>query len=110
MSRKKATEQSAEITTEILSKKEQQQADVIETVVIAPTAIQGVAVVTDRKKFKTINVRNENDEIIGEIANGSIIKLIDYDPAIEKQTITGYDFNTSAEICGTIPTTCIRPL
>lgn len=60
--------------------------------------------VTDRKRHSAVNVRDDNGEIIGSVANGSLVMVDGYDAEADKQHIHCFDFHTAEPLCGTIPT------
>lgn len=60
--------------------------------------------VTDRKRHSAVNVRDDNGEIIGSVANGSLVMVDGYDAEAEKQHIHCFDFHTTEPLFGTIPT------
>lgn len=60
--------------------------------------------VTDRKRHSVVNVRDDNGEIIGSVANGSLVMVDGYDAEADKQHIHCFDFHTTEPLFGTIPT------
>lgn len=63
--------------------------------------------VSDTKKYNSVNVRDDENTIIGKIKNGAKVVVTDYDKAAERCITTGKDMTTGKKITGTVLTSCL---
>lgn len=66
--------------------------------------------VSNDKVFTCINVRNDENEVIGVLKNGAKVTVTDFSPELERNIVTGKDKGTKKQIKGTIPTNLLHKI
>lgn len=66
--------------------------------------------VTDETKYDSVNVRNEDDEILGRFKNGAKVVVTDFAPELERNLAKGRNMDSGKNITGTVLTKCLQPI
>ncbi|MFR5876874.1 MAG: hypothetical protein ACLUFN_10335 [Eubacterium sp.] len=66
--------------------------------------------VTDDTKYDSVNVRDENNEILGRFKNGAKVVVTDYAPELERNLAKGRNADSGKNIAGTVLTKCLQPI
>jgi len=63
--------------------------------------------VSDAHRYNSVNVRDDENNVIGKIKNGAKVIAIDYDETAQRNAISGKNMDTGKNIKGTVLTRCL---
>lgn len=73
-------------------------------------AVKMIIQVSNERKYNSVNVRSEENEIIGTIKNGTKVDVFDFDSSNERNLVKGVQMGTRKKIIGNVLTRCLKSI